>query len=64
MFLRLEIFGHYLEVGKTVDSEPAEPVPDNVPQPMQVYVEPVGFRLLGQDGYMADDMKIAPPPSA
>lgn len=57
MFLRLELLGHYLEVGKTTNAEPEEleQAPDNVPQPMQVYVEPAGFRLLGEDGYITAD---------
>lgn len=55
MFLRLEIFGHYLEVGKTTEAEPIEPTPDNVPQPMQVFVEPIGFRVIGDEGYLAVD---------
>lgn len=57
MFLRLEVFGHYLELGKTAEPEElGDPTPDNVPQPMQVYAEPLGFRIIGDDGEIATDV--------
>lgn len=56
MFLRLEVFGHYLEMGKTAEPEAVEPIPDNVPQPMQIYAEPLGFRIIGDDGVIITDV--------
>lgn len=55
MFIRIEIGGHYFELGRITDPELEPGPPDNAPQPMQVYVEPIGFRLLGQDGQITVD---------
>lgn len=57
-FLRLEIFGHYLEMGKTVEAEEAEaePVPEGTQYPLQICVEPIGFRIIGDDGVIITDV--------
>lgn len=56
MFLRVEVFGHYPELGKTAEPDAVETAPDNVPQPMQIYTEPLGFRILSDDGEIATDV--------
>ena len=55
-FLRLEIFGHYLEAGKTTEPETVDGPPDNAPQPMQVYTERLGFRVIGDGCDIATDL--------
>ena len=57
MFLRLEIFGHYLELGKTADPEESEPVPEGTQYPMQIPAESVGFRVIGDEGFITQDMQ-------
>ena len=55
MFLRLEILGHYLEIGKTEDAQP-EPVPTiaDTQYPMTISTQPLGFRVIGPDEYIED----------
>lgn len=57
MFLRLEIFGHYFEVGKTVEAEEVEPAPEGTQFPLQVFAEPLGFRIIGDDGVITTDLE-------
>jgi hypothetical protein len=56
LFLRLEVFGHYLELGKTVEAEEVELAPEGTQYPLQICVEPLGFRILSDDGEIATDV--------
>lgn len=58
MFLRLELFGHYLELGKTVEPEESEPIPipEGTQYPLEIRVEPIGFRIIGDDGVIITDV--------
>jgi hypothetical protein len=57
VFLRFEVFGHYLELGQTSEPEEAEPVPEGTQFPMVVYSEPIGFRIIGDDGEISTDLR-------
>lgn len=57
MFLRLEILGHYLEMGRTeatAETEPEVTIADRQ-YPMTVSTGPVGFRTIGPDEYLTED---------
>lgn len=57
MFLRLEIFGHYLELGRTSEPEESPAVPEGTQYPMNVYADPLGFRIIGDGLEIATDME-------
>lgn len=55
MFLRLELFGHYLELGRTEQAEPDDGATIADRQyPMQLPSENVGFRVIGPDSWITD----------
>lgn len=51
------MFGHYLELGRTSEPEDPEPVPEGTEFPLQLYVEPIGFRVIGDGCDIATDAK-------
>ena len=55
MFLRLELFGHYLEMGRTEQSEPEDGATIADRQyPMQIPGEGAGFRVIAPDSWVTD----------
>ena len=56
MFLRLELFGHYLEMGRTEQSEPEDGATITDRQyPDRIATEGVGFRVIGPDSWITDE---------
>ena len=53
MFLRLELFGHYLELGQTTETE-AEPTITDHQYPMTLTTDHAGFRVIGPGEYIED----------
>ena len=54
MYLRLELLGHYLELGRTEQAEPEDTAVTDRQYPMQLPGEGVGFRVIGPDSWVTD----------